>query len=97
MTSKLKKVEEHLFQIELKSKDYMKSVALPSDETGSVLIEGFLGKLENVSFVEGVMLEINGVNGSLRMDFAEEDLKRYFQKGQVFQKLEKIERGNHKK
>ncbi len=65
-----------MFSIELKSKEYVKNLALESAERGSVLIEGFLGRLENVGFTEGLMLEINGVNGTLRMDLSEEELKR---------------------
>ncbi len=42
-------------------------------DEGDVLIEGFLGELKNLSFVEGVMLEIEGTNCSLKMDFAEEE------------------------
>ncbi len=68
-------MDEHTFSIQLKSKDYLKGVALPNDEEGNVLIEGFLGKLENVNFIEGIMLEINGGNRSLRIDLNERVLK----------------------
>ncbi len=71
---------EHMFSIQLKSKEYLKSVALPNDEEGNILIEGFLGTLESASLTEGVMLEINGAKGSLRMDFTEEELKRLLAK-----------------
>ena len=74
MTSNPQKTGGHMFSIQLKSKDQLKIVALPLDEEGNVLIEGFLGKLESLGIIEGVMLEINGANGSLRMDFAEEEL-----------------------
>ena len=70
-----------MFSIELKSKEYVKSLALQNAESSSVLIEGFLGKLENLNFTEGVMLEINGANGSLRMDFSEKELARLLAKG----------------
>lgn len=75
MASASKKTGKHMFSIQLKSKDYVKSVAMPTDEEGNVLIEGFLGKLENVSFTEGIMLEIDGAHGSLKMDFTKKELE----------------------
>ena len=79
-----------MFSIELKSNEFVKSVALPHDNEGQVLIEGSLGKLKNLSFTEGVMLEIEGVNGSLRMDFSEEELKKLCPKGIVIQKKSEL-------
>ena len=76
MGSKFKRAEDHMFSIELRSKQHIKSLALQDAENGTVLIEGFLGKLQNLSFTEGLMLEINGANGSLRMDLSERELKR---------------------
>ncbi len=86
MAGNLKKTNEHMFSIQLKSKDHLKNVALPNDEEGNVLIEGFLGKLEKANFTEGVMLEINGANGSLRMDFTEKELGRLLPKRAFFTK-----------
>jgi len=34
-----------------------------------------LGELENVCFVEGLMLEISGSSGSLRIDLAKQELR----------------------
>ena len=76
-----RKKDEHLFSIELKSKEYVKSIALPHDKEGHILIEGFLGKLKNLGFTEGVMLEIEGVNGSLKMDLCEDELQKLYLKG----------------
>ena len=81
-----RKKDEHLFSITLNSKEYVKSIALPHDNEGHVLLEGFLGQLTSLSFTEGVMLEINGVNGSLRMDFSEDELKKLCPKGILIQK-----------
>ncbi len=86
MATKVKKSDEHMFSIELKSTEYVKSIALQNAERGNVLIEGFLGKLMNLNFTEGLMLEINGTNGSLRMDFSEEELRRLLPKGATIQK-----------
>ena len=74
MSSVTKKAEKHTFSIELKSKEYLKLVAMPNGAKDSVLIEGFLGDLEVVDLVEGVMLEIQGGNGTFKMDLNEEEL-----------------------
>ena len=74
-------MEKHTFSIELKSKEYVKRVAIPNDAGDNVLIEGFLGELEEVDLVEGIMLEIKGANGILRMDLNEEELNTLLKKG----------------
>jgi hypothetical protein len=87
---KPKKVGEHMFSIELKSKEHVTRVALPNENGGNVLIEGFLGKLQDLSFTEGIMLEIQGTNGTLRMDLSEKELKRLLPKGtSIHKKTEK--------
>lgn len=40
-----------------------------------MLFEGFLGELKEISLVEGLMLEVRGSNGILRMDLTEEELR----------------------
>ncbi len=81
MPSRSKKENEHMFSIELKSKEYVKRIALPNENGGNVLLEGFLGKLQNLNFTEGVMLEIQGANGTLRMDLSEKEVQRLLPKG----------------
>lgn len=71
---------KHTFSIELKSKEYLKRVAIPTEAGDTVLIEGFLGELEEVDLVEGVMLEMKGANGILRMDLKEEELSTLLKK-----------------
>ena len=92
MASNRNKVDEHMFSIELKSKEYIKSLALPSEHEGNVLIEGFLGKLKNLRFTEGIMLEIEGTNGSLRMDFTEKEWRELLPKGTSIYTKENEER-----
>ena len=72
----LEKVEKHAFSIELKSKEYLKLVAMPNGARDNVLLEGFLGDLEVIDLVEGAMLEIQGTNGTIKMDLKEEELIR---------------------
>jgi hypothetical protein len=85
MSNGLKKAGKRAFSIELKSKKYLKLVAMPNNEGDSVLIEGLLGELEAVSLVEGAMLEIQGTNGTLRMDLKEEELDKFFKNGRCGQ------------
>ena len=61
---------EHAFSIELESKRYL-SLEQPKDVEGSVLVEGTLGELLSKEFVEGVMLELKGTRGILRVDITE--------------------------
>jgi len=77
-----KRTKTHAFSIELRSKEYVKHVAMSNDAEDKVLIEGFLGELEEFSFIEGAMLEIKGINGTLRMDLKEEELRNLLQCGQ---------------
>jgi hypothetical protein len=77
----IEKVGKHTFSIELKSKEYLKLITIPKDVEDTVSIEGFLGELEEIDLVEGVMLEIKGANGILRMDLTEEELDTLLKKG----------------
>ncbi len=74
MSRETKEAGKHAFSVELKSKEYLKLVAMPNGAKDNVLIEGFLGDLEAVDLVEGAMLEIQGTNGTLKMDLKEEEL-----------------------
>ena len=74
----MRKPSSHVFSVGLKSKEFLKNVMI-SDRTGeTVLIEGFLGELEEASFVEDVMLELKGGNGVLRIDLKEDELNTLF-------------------
>jgi len=64
--------------VELNSKDHVKLVALDDDQN-KTLIEGFLGELIELNFVEGALLEIKGSNGIFRIDLNNEDLKKLSQ------------------
>ena len=66
---------DHSFSIELNSKDHVKLVTLDNDKN-KTLIEGFLGELVDINFVEGALLEIKGINGIFRIDLNAEDLKK---------------------
>jgi hypothetical protein len=61
-----------MFAIELRSKEGVKGISLDGDE--KVFIEGSLGTLQRARFLEGLVLEIIGSGGELRVDLAENDL-----------------------
>jgi len=65
-----------MFTIDLRSREYLKSIAIPHDRVGSVLIEGFLGKLVKISLTEESMLELSGDNGCLRIDLSRKELEQ---------------------
>jgi hypothetical protein len=66
--------KERFFSVELKSKADLKSVTLANGSRDSVLIEGSIGELVHATFVEGVILEIVGKTGTLRINLKEEEL-----------------------
>jgi hypothetical protein len=63
------------FSIEMKSRNHVKRIVLVEEGNG-VLIEGFLGELEDIGMIDGILFEVRGTNGVLRMDLNESDLKK---------------------
>ncbi len=74
---------EHAFSIEMKSKKHVRHISLSNESHEHVLFEGSLGKLEELSMVEGAVLEVKGANGVLRIDLSEDELRKM-----LFQKKE---------
>ena len=68
--------ERHGFSVELDDSERVKRFFILNDSGNRVLFEGFLGELKEISLVEGLMLEVRGSNGILRMDMTEEELRR---------------------
>lgn len=64
------------FSVELNSKENVKLVTIANNKRDRVLIEGFLGKILELSFLENSLLEIRGFNGILRIDLHIDDLKK---------------------
>jgi len=73
---------EHSFSIEMKSKKHIRHISVSNDFRNHVLFEGFLGELLELSMIEGAVLEVKGVNGTLRMDLSEEELRNLFNKSE---------------
>jgi len=66
--------KERFFSVELKSKADLKNVTLANDSRDSVLIEGSIGELVQATFAEGIILEIVGKKGTLRINLKEKEL-----------------------
>jgi len=79
--------KERFFSIELKSKAYLKNVTLTNGFRDSVLVEGTIGELAQATFVEGVILEIAGNKGTLRINLKEEELRKALQKAAASENL----------
>jgi hypothetical protein len=67
---------EHTFSVEMKSRKHVKHISMSNESHDRVLFEGSLGELEELSMVEGAVLEVRGVNGVLRIDLSEEELRK---------------------
>jgi hypothetical protein len=68
---------ERFFSVELNSKNQIKNMTLSNNgKKGSTLIEGTIGSLVEASFTEGIMLEVTGTEGVLRLDLKEQEIKR---------------------
>lgn len=59
----------------MKSEKAVRKMSLSENENEHFFFEGYLGKLENVSVIEGMMLQIDGVNGTLRLDITKQELQ----------------------
>jgi hypothetical protein len=71
-----KRTEEHSFSVEMKSERCVRKISFLDNENGKVFFEGFLGELKNVIMVEGVMLEIEGRNGVLKLDITQQQMEK---------------------
>ncbi len=68
--------KERVFSVELKSKRNLKNVTLTNGSSDSVLLEGTIGELVHAKFAEGVVLEVVGKNGVLRLDLTEDEITK---------------------
>ncbi|MCW4029583.1 MAG: hypothetical protein NWE92_08050 [Candidatus Bathyarchaeota archaeon] len=83
----------HLFSIELTSKNFVKRFAISSDSDDKVLIEGYLGELKEIGITEGIILEIQGTNGILRIDLTEEELRKLLPSTKTNEKTQALPEG----
>ncbi|HUK84991.1 MAG TPA: hypothetical protein VLU95_03930 [Candidatus Acidoferrum sp.] len=60
----------------MKTENAVRRISFLDKENGQVFFEGFLGKLTSINMVEGVMLEIEGANGSLKLDISQKEIEQ---------------------
>ncbi len=66
--------ERHSFSVEMISKSHIETISVSNEPNGEVMFEGELGGLVQIEFVEGIILQITGDNGVLRIDLTEKEL-----------------------
>ncbi len=66
---------ERSFSIQLKSKSYLSNIALNNGLHENVLVEGTIGELCHARFLEGIVFEIVGSKGILRVDLTQDEIK----------------------
>jgi len=81
MQNKIEK-EERFFSVELKSKAHLKNVSLANGSRENVLIEGSIGELLQATFADGVILEVVGKKGILRINLEEHEIKKTIDQNQ---------------
>jgi hypothetical protein len=75
LTEMERKIGEHTFSIEMKSKNTLNHISLSDRSIEPVLIQGELGRLEGVYLLENATLEVRGVKGTLRLDISKEEFE----------------------
>ena len=72
----MKTKKERVFSVELKSKRDLKNLTLTNGSNEDVLLEGNIGELLRARFAEGIVLEVVGKKGVVRIDLAEEEISK---------------------
>lgn len=65
--------KERIFSVDLRARNAVRTVSVGNGGPDEILIEGTLGMLEKASFGEGVVLELVGTKGILRVDLTREE------------------------
>jgi hypothetical protein len=82
-----KTLKERFFSIELKSKVNLKNITLTNGGHENVLVEGTIGELLRAEFAEGIILEVVGDKGVLRINLCQDEIKKKSNQEEV-QKIE---------
>ena len=56
------------------SKSHVDTISMSNEPKREVLIEGELGEIVKIEFIEGIILQITGDNGVFRIDLTEKEL-----------------------
>ena len=75
MESKMKN-KERVFSVELRSKRNLKNVTLTNGSSNGVLLEGTIGELMQATIAEGIILEVVGRKGILRIDLRKDEIRK---------------------
>jgi len=67
---------KHTFSVEMKSKQYVKTISISDEAYDRVLFEGDLGDHIKASLVEDDVLEFIGSNGILRIGISQSELRK---------------------
>ena len=68
--------DERFFSVELKSRTNLKNITLANGGQENVLVEGSIGELQRAEFCEGIILEVVGDKGVLRINLYPGDIKQ---------------------
>ena len=66
--------KRHSFSVEMTSKDHVQTISVSNVPEDAVIFEGELGELVHIEVVEGIMLQITGVHGTIRIDITDAEL-----------------------
>jgi hypothetical protein len=75
--------KERVFSVELKSKRNLKNVTLTNGSSNSVLVEGTIGELVQAAFAEGIIFEVVGKKGILRIDLREDEIMKTTEQNRI--------------
>jgi len=67
--------KENGFSVEMKSRENLDTISF-SEKTDGVLVEGTLGRLEELGMFEEAVLIVEGTKGTLRVDLTPDDLRK---------------------
>lgn len=82
---------DRIFSVELRSKADLRNVSVTDGSRDGVLVEGTIGALQQLGFTEGIILEVVGERGVLRIDLDEDELSRVLQAASC-EKQQRLER-----
>ena len=63
------------FSIKINSRENLSNLSIGKNSNG-ILVEGDLGEMQSVSLVEGLLIVIEGMNGTLRFEITQTELEQ---------------------